>query len=1079
MKHVLFTLLLVLLAGVSAFAQGGDRVISGIVTDIGDMGLPGVNVVVKGTSIGTITNFDGEYSITVPGDAEKIIYSFIGFKTQVIDIGSSNTVNLVMLEDVEALDEVVVVGVGVPRSQKKVGYATQKVDGADLAEARESNVVNSMSGRIAGVQVTGSSGAVGASSRILLRGASSIYGNNQPLFIVDGVPMSNASTGSATGSGGFDVPNGVADINPKDIESVDVLKGPNAAAIYGIRAANGVVVITTKKGNKNKALGVDIGSSVTFETPLVLPDYQNSYGQGASSNYFEYTNGSNFTTGDAVDESWGPPLDRGLEFIQFTSFINNPDDPQPEPWISYPDNVRDFYETGITNNNDISLSGGNELTNFRLGVGYTQQKGMIPSTDFEKFSVSGRGSHQFTDKLSAKFGVNFIKSESDNLPSNGYDGANVVQQTVWAGRQVDFQALKDYKNLPKALPGSTFGGDEGLPINWNTEYQNNPYWQLANNTNSFDRNRTIGNFGLVYKLTDFLSVAGNIGADSYTTKTSVRLAKGSAADAPTSARFGGNRIGADGYYDEDVRTFFETNMDLNFMVEAPLGENLSLAASVGGNRMHRTTTFDFRAIQLDLPGLYNLNNLAPGTTLFNRNNHGQSAINSLFGSAELGFRNYLFLNVTGRQDWASVLPTANNSFFYPSVTLSLVLSEMLDFSDNVDFLKVFGGWAEVGGFGPLGPGDIIPTYLLSSTPWNGNVFGNFPSTLNNPNIQSQTTTGFEGGIDTKLFLNRVRFTATYYDQTSKDLVLPVQVSTSSGVSSVWDNVGELRNRGIELQLGSTVLDRNDFSIDVDFNFAKNNNEVISVSKASEQGATTDEDVEETIILGSTWNMNLEAREGYPYGVIVGTSLARDNNGSVIYENGLPVVGDIKVLGDIQPDWTGGVNVGMRYKNITFNTLVDAKIGGDVYSMTSAWGRFAGILSETLAGRETGIIGNGVMNVGSDDEPQYVTNNIVVDAEAFNKGSYGNDIVETSVFDASFVKLRQIAIGINVPNRLLADVGIQNVNFSIVGRNLAILHRKAPHIDPETSYSNSNGNQGQEFGQLPSARSVGVSVNLQF
>lgn len=1066
MKKLLLLLFTVLMVTSAMMAQ---RMVNGTVTDDSGSALIGASVVVKGNpSVGTITDLDGMFKLKVDANAKALVVSYIGYTPMEVEIGASDEINVTLSSGVQ-LEDVVVTALGIKKAEKSLGYAAQKVTGDKLNEAPEINIVNSLGGRVSGVHITNSSGAVGSSSRILLRGASSIYGNTQPLFVVDGVPVSNSNTGSSNGNGGFDIPNGVADINPNDIESMNVLKGPNAAALYGIRASNGVIVITTKKGKKSKALGVEFSSSLTFENPLVIPDYQNSYGEGPSNTTFTYING---TSGDGgVDESWGPPLDVGLKFMQFTSYIKDPDNPQPQPWVSHPNNVRDFYETGLTSSNNLAFSGGNDAGSFRLGIGNTNQKGMIPFTDFNKFSVNGGGDYNLSKKLTAKFSANYIQSNSDNLPSSGYDGANVVQQTIWSGRQVDLAALKDYENLPKALPGSSYGAGT-LPISWNTQFQNNPYWQLATNQNSFDRKRVIGNFGLEYDLTSWLNVIGTLGLDNYTTKTSVKFAKGSAADAPTYWRFGGegNRDGSDGFYDEDFRTFNEVNSNLMFNFNKNISSNLELSFNLGGSTMRRATTFDYRGIQLELPGLYNLGNIKSGTSIFNKNAHSQMAINSVFGAGELAYDNFLYLSFTGRNDWASVLPTENNSFFYPSVTLSADLTEGLGLqSDVLDFLKVRAGWAEVGGFGPLGPSDILSVYNQSSAPWNGVVFGEFPSTLNNPNLKSQTTAGIEGGLEARLYKNKLRFSATYYDQTSKDLILPVQVTRSSGVSFVWDNIGELRNRGIELQLGTTVLDRNDFTIDLEFNFAKNNNEVIKAGK-------DDENDSETLIIGSTWNMNLEVREGQPYGAIVGPSLARDDDGNVIFKNGLPVVGESKVLGDIQPDWTGGVNLDVGFKGLTFGALVDAKMGGEIYSMTSAWGRYSGILEETLQGRETGIVGNGVME---DADGNYVPNNVVVDAESFNHNTYGNDIVETSVFDASYVKLRQLSLGYNLPKSWISGLGMQNVNLSIIGRNLAILYKKVPHIDPETGYSNANSNQGQEFGQLPSARSIGLNLNVKF
>jgi TonB-linked SusC/RagA family outer membrane protein len=1068
-KVVLFFSILLFMGILTANSQ--TRVLTGKVTSSEDnLPIPGVSISVEGTTLGTVTDMNGNYTLQVPEDARILIFSFVGMATQEISIEGRSSVNVEMQPATIGLEEVVVTALGIQRSEKSLGYSTQSVGGEQLSEAPELNLVNSLSGRVAGVHITNSSGAVGSSSRMILRGATSIYGDLDPLFVIDGVPIANANYGTSTGYGGFDMPNGVADIDPSIIESVNILKGPSAAALYGLRAANGVVVITTKKGARGRALGVEVSQSVTFENPLILPDYQNSYGQGPSKHYFEYVNGTSADGG--VDESWGPPLDVGLKFMQFSSFINNPDNPQPEPWISHPDNVKNFFETGLTSRTNVSVSGGSDVTTFRLDAGYSGQDGMIPFTDFRRINLNGSGSHKITEKFQVNFGMKFIKSDSDNLPNSGYDGSNVVQQTIWSGRQVDFEALKDWKNIPKALPGSVFGEGD-LPLNWNTQFQNNPYWQMETNRNKFNRNRYIGNLGFKYDIADWLNLTGNAGLDNYVTKTSVSLAKGSSNDAPTYWRFGSafNRDSSEGFYDEEENNRMEVNADLMFNINKSISDHFAFMGSIGGSMMHRQSTYDYRAIQLELPDLYNLGNMKAGTSLVNRNEHYQRSINSLFGSAEFSFREYLFLTFTGRNDWASVLPLNNNSFFYPSITVSAVLSDMLPIKSNtLNFLKVRGGWAQVGSNGPLDPGEIHPVYELSSAPWSGNTFAEFPNTLNNANIKSQTTTGYEGGLELRMFSNRLRFDFTYYDQTSVDLVLPVQVSTSSGVGYVWDNVGELNNKGVEVQLSGTLIEtaNKDFALDFGINFAKNNNMVLKAGKDNEND-------EETLLIGNLWNMNLEAREGYAYGAIVGTALSRTESGEVIYTNGLPDLGETEVLGGIQPDWTGGLSLGITYKGLNLGGLIDTKMGGNIYSMTTAWGRYAGVLAETLEGRETGIVGDGVML--KDDV--YVPNDVVVSAEVFNHGAYGDQIVETSVFDASYVKLRELTLSYNLPRSVVSQIGLENVNFGVIGRNLAILYKRAPHIDPESAFDSSNEMQGMEFGQLPSARSIGLSVNVKF
>ncbi|WP_209402000.1 SusC/RagA family TonB-linked outer membrane protein [Pseudozobellia sp. WGM2] len=1044
-KHKgLLTLFLALFVQIS-FAQ--NKTISGTVSDQDGLPLPGVNIVVQGTTNGTQTDFDGNYSIQAE-QGDVLLFTYIGQKEQRQTVGSSNTVNVQMTEDAEALEEVVVTALGIKREEKSVGYAVQNVKGDDIAQARESNLVNALSGKVSGVQITNSSGAAGSSARIVLRGATSITGNNQPLFVVDGIPIDNSNQGNADAFGGIDLPNGAADINPDDIASVSVLKGPNAAALYGLRAANGVIVITTKRGSKNSTLGVSISSSVSFENPLLLPSFQNSYGQGNVSNFFEWVDGTSGNGG--VDESWGPPTDVGLEFVQWNSYQVGG---RPLPWVSQPDNIKDFYNTGITTNNNVSLSGGGEKSSVRLSFANFDQKGMVPFTGFERYTVSGNADHQFSDFLSAGINARYIKSYSDNVVQQGYTNDNPTQQiNGFSGRNVDFQALRDWRNLPLSPAGTAA---EGTPLNWNTVYQNNPYWQLETNTNAFNKDRIIGGANVTLNLTPELSLTGKTGIDSWSAVTNRRRAKGSNS-AP------------EGSFSLETERRFEINTEALLSYTTSLSEDFDFSLNLGANTLQRTYDRIYQeAEQLELPEVYNISNVKSGTTAINTNYESEQRINSVFGFGQIAFRNYLFLDFTARNDWASILPVENNSFFYPSATLSAALSDIFSMNrDIVSLFKLRGGWSKVGSTGTLDPYQLQPVYQFSDTPFGSTSLAFFPNLLNNPNIGPETTTGYEFGVDLRLFKNRLRFDATYYDSTSEDLIVQVDVSSASGIGQTLQNIGEMRNKGVEIQLGGTLVRTEDLTVDLDLNFAANENEVVSLG-----------DNLETLRLGGQWNVDTEARVGQPYGVIFGPGFERSPSGEVVYRNGLPQIDpNSKVLGDIAPDWTGGANLSVSYKNWNFSGLVDAKIGGDIYSITNTWGRYGGILEETLVGRETGIVGDGVKLA---DDGTYVPNDVVVPAKQFNQTAFSNAIAESSVFDASYVKLRQLSLGYSIPRNLFKNTPLQSFVISVVGRNLAILHKNAPHIDPESAFSDSNGNQGLESGQIPSARSVGVNINVKF
>lgn len=1038
-----FLTLLVVLATQITFAQ--DRSVSGTVSDNTGLPIPGASVLIKGTKTGTQTDANGKYTIKAD-ENQTLVISFVGMASKQVSAKTS-TVNVKLSDDAVQLEGVVVTALGIKREKKAVGYAAQSVKGSELTESRETNLTNALSGRIAGVQVTNSSGAVGASSRIVLRGNSTITGNNEALFVVDGIPFDNSSSGNADSGGGRDLPNGVASISPDDIESMTILKGPNAAALYGIRASNGVVIITTKSGKKGKGIpSITFNTNTRFYNALVTPNFQNSYGQGSTSDDFKFVDGAGGGINDGVDESWGPALDKGLSFVQWDSFKYGG---AATPWVSHKNNVKDFYQTGYSSSNNLSLSGGTDDSNFRMSIGNSDEVGILYNTDFKKFNVSINGNIKLSEKLSSGVTLLYFNDKSNNLPTGGYNNENAAQQFIWSSRSVNFSDLKDWRNFPSSPAGP---GKNITPINWNNNFQNNPYWVLETNTNKYNRDRFTGAAFATYQFTKYFSINSKVSLDHYDEIINGRQAKGS-NNAP------------DGSFFENVRRYSEVNLEFTMSYKKQLTENINFSFNFGGNKMKRTITQNGGLISaLELPDFYNLSNVKSGTTPILYNNYNEVRIGSLLGYGQVSYKDFLFIDFSGRNDWASVLPKANNSFFYPAVSGSLVLSDIFKTQETIfNYIKVRGGWSKVGGTGALTAYKLNSTYSLANNGW-----GNQASTPNsqfNPNLKPESVIGIEGGLDMNLFNNKIRFAGTYYSKTSSDLLVPVQVSASTGFTSVWDNVAKMSNKGFELQLGSTIVKTDDFSFDIDVNFAKNKNEVVSLNGL------------DTYVLGGQWGVTLEARPGHAWGDLVGRGFEKDPNGNVIYENGLPVIEtNKKVLGNIAPDWTGGASFAFKYKDFDFSFLVDAKIGGDVHSMTYAWGRYAGTLEETLIGRETGVVGNGVKSNGNGG---YVANDVVVSAKEFNQNSFGNTIEESAIFDATYVKLRNMSFGYTLSKKLLKNTGVQAIKFSLVGTNLAILFKNAPHIDPETGFSSSNSEQGQEFGQIPSTRSYGFNINVKF
>ena len=1035
-KLFLLIALFVFASGLTLMAQ--TRVITGTVTSAveGEGPIPGVTVMVKGTTVGALTDVNGKYSITVPSDATTLVFSYIGMKSREVEIGGRSVIDGVLESDLIGLNEVVVTALGIAKEKKALGYSVQDVKGDELTKAKETNVINSLQGRVSGAQITASSGAVGASSRIVIRGVSSLSGNNQPLFVVDGIPISNNNFGG-TDNEGTNRGNGAADINPDDIETLTVLKGANASALYGSRASAGVIVVTTKKGKKGEKLSVNISNTTTFETPLRLPKFQNKYGQG-NGGQFEYVDGAGGGINDGVDESWGPQLDIGLMIPQFSSPVNVDGTIQPTPWISHPNNVKDFFETGHTISTNVSMTGGSEKSNFRLSFTDLSQKGMVTNTDLNKRTLSFSASSNPVDKLTFSASGNYVNTFSDNQPGYGYDANNVMQQFTWTGRQVDYKLLKAKQR-----------NADGTIFNWNHNYHNNPYMTLYDNLNPLRRDRLYGNAMVKYQILPFLSAFVRTGGDIYNNFSSSR-------------RFIGDMDYPQGYYSETVDLFREINSDFLIAFDKEIATNLNLSLNFGGNRMDRVTQQNVgRAPELAVPNVYNVANSAvtPQTT----NRYTSKRINSLYGFGQLGYKNEIFVDFSVRNDWSSTLPEDNNSYLYPAVSVSGVITDILNIKSNVlSFAKIRGSWAQVGG--DTDPYQLNPTVSFGDG-WNAstkllNLY--VPNTLPNTTLKPQKNESLEFGADLRFFLDRVRLDVTYYNTKALNQIVDIATSAASGYTAKTVNAGRIDNKGVEILLALTPVKTGDFKWDITFNYSRNRNKVVELAEGVEK-----------FVLGTYWSLQVLAVPGGAYGELYGYDFKRDPSGQIIYSNGLPSQGDLKTLGNYTPDWIGGMLNEFYYKGFNASILIDTKQGGDLYSMTTTWGRYAGALDETLIGREGGIVGKGVM---SDGNGGYVPNTVVADAESFNKAAFVNSIAYSSVFDASYIKLREIKVGYTFKNS--PNLPIKDINISLVGRNLALLSTTVPHIDPETAFNNGNV-QGLEYGQLPSARSLGFSIGCKF
>jgi TonB-linked SusC/RagA family outer membrane protein len=1014
--------------------------ISGVVTEKSNGGpLPGVSVFIKGTKTGTQTDNTGKFNINAkPGDVLSV--AFIGFTGQDITI-TNETKNLtIQLEEASnSLNEVVVTALNINKEKKSLGYAVQELKSKDISEAKEANLVNALSGKVAGVQVTNSQGDMG-SSRIIIRGETSISGNNQPLFVIDGVPVDNTQN---LGTGGSrDFANTISDINSEDIESMSVLKGPNAAALYGSRAAAGVVLITTKKGRNAQGLGISINSNTTFSNLLTLPDYQNSFGQGTNGE-FSFVDGRGGGINDGVDESWGPRLD-GRLIPQFNS------NGVPVPFVAHPNNVRDFFNNGRTLNNGIAIAGSGEKYDLRFSYNNMDQTGVIPNSSQSKNSFLLNSTYRITPKLTLNAMANYINSSADNLPgSGGRRATSTMLQFTWFGRQVDVNDLKTYKDA------------QGNNINWNNSYYSNPYFLAYENTVGQVRNRLIGNVELNYKIIDGLSANFRTGNDYYTDRRKIRISYGT----------NGTPFGS---YEEDAYTFNENNTEARLDYTKKLNDDFNLDVLLGGNI--RTSTYENnnqKAPKLAVSGLYTLSNSRD--PLISSNFYNKQKVYSAFSSAQLGFRDYAFLNLTARNDWSSTLPAANRSYFYPSVNASLILTEAFGIqSDVLNFAKLRGGWSKVGK--DASPYQLLNTYDFTA-PFNSNPQQSLNSTDLNPNLKPETTKSTELGVELGFLRNRIRLDFGLYNTNSINQILSLDVSPATGYSRKLVNGGTINNKGIETQLGITPIKTDNFTWDINLNYSLNRSKVKDLYQNVQ-----------SYVLGSDGTIQVLAAVGQPYGTLFGTAFERNSNGEIIVEaDGTPAISaSKKILGKFTPDWLGGITNSFKYKNLSLSVLIDAHIGGEIFSGTNSTGTYTGVLKSTLPGRgaenggitytaadgssrDDGIIFQGVLADGS-------PNTTILPAESYYKALSNAD--EAFVYSATYVKLREIKLGYNLPRQWIKSIGMQNATVSLVGRNLLIIHKDVPNIDPETAFNTGNG-QGLEDLGLPSVRSIGFNLNFKF
>ncbi|MEQ6119449.1 SusC/RagA family TonB-linked outer membrane protein [Reichenbachiella sp. MALMAid0571] len=1094
-------LLIVLLP--SAMADGlRDIAVSGKVTSSVDgEGIPGVNVIVKGEQSGTITDINGEYSLEVAGENTVLVFSFVGYNAQEITVGNRKVIDVALSENISELSEVVVTALGIERETKSLGYSVQEVGGDALNQVSQDNVVNSLAGRVAGVTINQTGGA-GSSVSVVIRGASSLTTDNQPLFVVDGVPMNNGLNNvSENGNNNqVDYGNAISDINPNDIASMTVLKGPSAAALYGTRAGNGVIIITTKSGSGSKKLGVTVSSSTLFEWPTKLLDF-----------HYKYANGERNSTLDEGTAYWaGPELDAGNVVNQFGY-------DEPTELRSYPNNMKEFLQTGITSTNSVALTGGNEKGNFRISYSNMSMRGMIPNQDRFTNSLKTSINHNLTEKLNFTSNITISRANSNDIPSTG-DRNNNPLQAVYSSSYIDMNLLKDYW-----MPGQ-----EGIQQNKPPE-GDNPYFIAYGMTNAFVRDRIYGNVALTYKFTDNISLKVRQSLDSYSENRETKIP------------FSADRMRKGNYTVADIN-YQESNTDFLAAYTKTMGD-LDLNFSVGGNMMKQKRQSvqigsgigsDNRNNGLVVPGLYTVSNI-PLDNISVSDEYSEKAIYSLYALASLGYKGMLYLDLTARNDWSSTLPVEHNSYFYPSASLSWLANYTFNLPEKVSLLKFRTGWAQVGN-------DTNPYNLeqsLSTGTWNSLITQSVSGTQKNPNLKPETATSIEAGIDFNMFDNKLRFSGTYYSVDNENQIFPQVTPLSSGYSSRIVNGGLLRSQGLEFVIGGTpIANKDGITWDLNFNFSKN--------------STTVEELTGDLDRIEIWKDNGGAYTflGEKIGDIYGYGIAQVQDPNSEYYKwpiidgpewiGLEDVEDWEKVGNFNPDFLLGMQTSLTYGRFTLNASFDWRQGGEFLSYTYRYGESdwksqrqldqliqGGLMSESeliaflksnpeeyiiprtgyyprvgghtaetggleYDGEHDGAFIPGVVQTAGADTPDDFSDDeytehlggpgttIIPITEAY-PWSYNKNIT----FDASFIKLRELSIGYKLPQ----IKGINSATVSIYTRNIMLWNAADIGVDSERAFQANGGTQGNTASQfkqgyerqnvMPWSGSLGFKLNLSF
>ncbi|MFT6001106.1 MAG: TonB-linked SusC/RagA family outer membrane protein, partial [Neolewinella sp.] len=1028
---------------------------------------------------GTIADLDGNFSLEVIQLPNVLLVSYTGYELLEVSLGADAGARFleITLEEGLELGEIVVTALGLKRDNRELGYAVQQIDGEALTDVQAVNFLDNLAGQVAGLRVTAGATGVGSTSQIVIRGQSS-FTNNNPLFIVDGTPINNntiinLTNEAAAGFQEVDFGNGAMEVNPADIESVSILKGASAAALYGTRAANGVVQITTKSGGRKPGLGISFNSSFTVDNPFQLPDVQNEFGQGQGGQ-FEFADGLGAGTSDNITYSYGPRLDQGLNIAQFDSPVTLPDGRvvrggdvavhggapiTASPWVSNPNNVKDFYESGTTSINSLAISGGGDFGDFRLSATDLRSDSYIPGVNLNRKNISGKFGFRPTEKLKVNANINYVNSQSDNRPSAGYGSENIgYSLTAWFPRQANIESLRNY--WQPGLEGTQ-------QYSFNYTFFDNPFFILQENRNSFNRDRLFGNVSASYEFSPTFRATVRSGMDYSNEQRQFRR------------NFSTNRFSQGGYAENDV-FYRENNTDVLLDYRPSLTGNFSLNLLGGANRLDQTArNTQSQANTLAQPGIFRLSNAASPVEIFDQ--VADKRINSVYGLAKVGYKDFLFLDVTGRNDWSSALATPTNaentSFFYPSVSLSFLADRVLKLPSNVSFLQLRANWAQVGN--DTDPYRTSSTFV-AQTPFGGQPTFSEQAVLAAPGLLPELTTSAEVGFDARFFDDRISLDVTYYQQITENQILSLPVPLSSGYREQIVNGGKVSASGLEAVLSLRPVWNNGFKWRSRFNFSTNKATVDELPNGTERFTLAYSRVYNSV----NQTVFFIVEEGGEIGDVWGTGYLRNENGDLVLNSAGGFIADnnLKKLGNANPDFVLGFQNNFRVGNFDLGVLLDWRQGGQIVSRTLALAGVAGQLAETADRPEAGFVIEGVQNTGTSDNPVYVQNTTAVSAESYYRSFYNRNHEENNVYDASYLKIREVSLTYRLNKDQLADSflsSLGSLSVSLIGRNLYAFSA-IPHFDPEQfAIQGQNIVGGVEDISYPSARSFGLNLGLEF